>query len=162
MAQVKPSAGAADLEGTRRRVRAAAAPVRPRRPDRPADRAGRVQGVPGRRVRPRRHPLRRPGHRPDLKTVGKALAGTPLATTLMEGGGRLPWLPPEETKGYGFVMILYPTTVVFRVTKAIERALADLKAGKPMPKDDSVDLTTFEEIVGMPAWAKIEKLFKAE
>src|SRR5205085_2261996 len=75
----------------------------------------------------------------ELKRVGKALAGTPLATTLMEGGGRLPWLPPEEIKGYGFSMILYPTTVVFRVARAIERALAGLKAGKPMPEDDAVD-----------------------
>ena len=50
----------------------------------------------------------------ELKRVGKALAGTPLATTLMEGGGRLPWLPPGEIHGYGFAMILYPTTVLFR------------------------------------------------
>ena len=64
--------------------------------------------------------------------VGKALAPTPLATTLMEGGGQLPWLPPEEIHGYGFSMILYPTTVLFRLTWAMERALAGLKAGRPM------------------------------
>src|SRR5947208_10233114 len=79
----------------------------------------------------------------ELKRVGKALAGTPLATTLMEGGGRLPWLPPDEIYSYGFQMILYPTTVLFRVTKAIQRAVADLKAGRPMPEREAVDLEGF-------------------
>src|SRR5205085_11211241 len=88
----------------------------------------------------------------ELKKVGKALAGTPLATTLMEGGGQLPWLPPEEIHDYGFQMILYPTTVLFQVARATERALAGLKAGKPMPAGAAVDLDTFEEIVGMPGW----------
>lgn len=95
----------------------------------------------------------------ELKRVGKALAGTPLATTMMEGGGKLPWVPPEEIHGYGFAMILYPTTVLFRATKAIERALGGLLAGKPMAESEAVDLDTFEEIVGLPAWAEIEKRF---
>src|SRR5205085_7128727 len=43
----------------------------------------------------------------ELKRVGKALAGTPLATTMMEGGGQMAWLPPAEIFGYGFAMILY-------------------------------------------------------
>src|SRR5205823_15083383 len=59
----------------------------------------------------------------ELKRVGKALAPTPLATTLMEGGGQLPWLPPEEIYDYGFAMILYPTTVLLRLVQAINRAL---------------------------------------
>src|SRR5437764_798242 len=31
----------------------------------------------------------------ELQRVGKALKGVPLATTLLENGGQLPWLPPE-------------------------------------------------------------------
>src|SRR3954465_12233186 len=95
----------------------------------------------------------------ELKRVGKALAGTPLATTLMEGGGRLPWLPPEEIYGYGFSMIMYPTTVLFRVARAIERALAGRAGGKPMATGDAVDLDEFEEIVGMPSWEEVEERF---
>ncbi len=95
----------------------------------------------------------------ELKRVGKALAGVPLATTLMEGGGKLPWLPPEEIHGYGFAMILYPTTVLFRVAKAIERALAGLKAGRPMPEGEAVDLDAFEEVVGLPLWKEVENRF---
>lgn len=95
----------------------------------------------------------------ELKRVGKALKGTPLATTLMEGGGQLPWLPPEEIFGYGFPMIFYPTTVLFQATKAIERALAGLRAGKPMSAANAVTLDAFEEAVGMPGWQQIEKEF---
>jgi 2-methylisocitrate lyase-like PEP mutase family enzyme len=95
----------------------------------------------------------------ELKRVGKALAGTPLATTMMEGGGRLPWLPPEVIHEYGFAMILYPTTVLFRVAKAIERALAGLKSGRPMAAKDAVDLDAFERIVGLPGWQAVEERF---
>jgi 2-methylisocitrate lyase-like PEP mutase family enzyme len=95
----------------------------------------------------------------ELKRVGKALKGTPLATTLMEGGGQLPWLPPEEIHGYGFQMIMYPTTVLFQMTRAIERGLAALKSGKPMAAGNAVDLDAFEEIVGMPGWQQVEEEF---
>ena len=95
----------------------------------------------------------------ELRRVGKALKGTPLATTLMEGGGQLPWLPPDEIFGYGFSMILYPTTVLFRLTRAIEKALAALKAGRPMAEGDAVDLDGFEEIVGIPGWAEVEEKY---
>ena len=95
----------------------------------------------------------------ELKRVGKALTGIPLATTLMEGGGQLPWLPPEEIFGYGFAMILYPTTVLFRVTRAIEQALASLKRGRPLAQGDAVDLDGFEEVVGLRGWAEVEEQF---
>jgi 2-methylisocitrate lyase-like PEP mutase family enzyme len=95
----------------------------------------------------------------ELKRVGKALAGTPLATTLMEGGGRLPWLPPAEIYGYGFAMLMYPTTVIFRVARAIERALTGLKSGKPMAEGEAVDLDAFEKIVGRPGWQAVEEWF---
>ncbi|OWK39857.1 Methylisocitrate lyase [Fimbriiglobus ruber] len=96
----------------------------------------------------------------ELKRVGRALDGIPLATTMMEGGGQLAWIVPEEVHGYGFQMILYPTTVLFQVTRAIERGLAGLKGGKPMA--GGVDLDRFEEIVGMPGWQEVVKQFYHE
>src|SRR6185312_5036160 len=42
----------------------------------------------------------------ELERVGKALPDFPLATTLMEGGGQLPWIAAEEIYSYGFAMIL--------------------------------------------------------
>ena len=97
--------------------------------------------------------------RDELKRVGKALAGTPLATTMMEGGGRMPWVPPAEIHEAGFAMVMYPTTLLFQITRTVERALTTLKAGKPMSEKASVDLDSFEDIVGLPSWRAIEEKF---
>ncbi|WP_422927719.1 isocitrate lyase/PEP mutase family protein [Singulisphaera sp. PoT] len=95
----------------------------------------------------------------ELKRVGKALAGTPLATTMMEGGGQMEWVSPDEIREAGFAMIMYPTTLLFQITKALERALSNLKAGKPMAQKDAMNLDAFEDIVGLTSWRAIEEKF---
>ena len=54
-------------------------------------------------------------------------------------------------------MVLYPTTLLFRQTRAVQRALADLKAGLPMPASESVTMTEFEKIVDIAYWKSIEE-----
>lgn len=97
-----------------------------------------------------------------LATIGRTFKGVPLATSVLENGGKTPWLPPAEFAAMGFSMILYPTTVLFRVTKAIQRAARALRAGKPLDKDDAVDMDAFEQIVDLPHWQKIEKKFEGD
>ncbi|HEY1378940.1 MAG TPA: isocitrate lyase/PEP mutase family protein [Gemmataceae bacterium] len=98
----------------------------------------------------------------ELKRIGKALAGIPLAVTMLEGGGQTPWTPPAELHEMGFSMILYPTTLLFRLARAVERGLADLKAGRPLPPADAVDMDEFEQIVGMPDWSAIEQKYQPQ
>jgi 2-methylisocitrate lyase-like PEP mutase family enzyme len=95
----------------------------------------------------------------ELVEIGKSFQGVPLATSILERGGITPWLPPEELHGLGFDMILYPTTVLFRAVFAMQRALAGLLRGQPLPTEESVDLDAFEHIVDMPKWAAIENRF---
>jgi 2-methylisocitrate lyase-like PEP mutase family enzyme len=76
---------------------------------------------------------------------------------MLEGCGVTPWTSPQEFARLGFNMILYPTTLLFRQTRAIQRALEDLKAGRPMPKDDSVTMDEFEKIVDIAYWKSIEE-----
>lgn len=92
-----------------------------------------------------------------LRAIGRAFKGEPLATSILERGGQTPWLPPDEFYSLGFNMLLYPTTLLFRQTKAIQRALADLKAGKPMPANDSVTMFEFEKLVDIAYWKAIEE-----
>jgi 2-methylisocitrate lyase-like PEP mutase family enzyme len=47
----------------------------------------------------------------------------PLATTILEGGGRTPRIDPKELKALGYSMLLYPTTVIFHVVRAIQKAV---------------------------------------
>jgi 2-methylisocitrate lyase-like PEP mutase family enzyme len=96
----------------------------------------------------------------ELEKVGRALGGSPLATSILERGGKTPWLPPRDLRGMGFSMVLYPTTILFRLTFAIRQALDDLLAGRPLATEASVDMEAFEEIVDLPAWGEIEARFR--
>ena len=88
-----------------------------------------------------------------LEQIGAAFKGVPQMTNMFEGDNQTPWLTPMELSSLGFSMILYPTSLLFRVVRAIERGLADLRQGKPLPKTDGVDLAEFEAIIGVPYWA---------
>jgi 2-methylisocitrate lyase-like PEP mutase family enzyme len=67
-------------------------------------------------------------HRPEeLERTGRALRGAPLAATVLADGAAMPWIAPAELHRLGFSMILYPTTVIFGVTRAIRRTLKGLR-----------------------------------
>ena len=98
-----------------------------------------------------------PRNMKELEKVGRAFKGEALVVTMLEGGGVTPWASPQEFHKLGFNMILYPTTLLFRQTRAIQRALTDLKAGRPMPDNDSVTMTEFEKLVDIAYWKSIEE-----
>jgi methylisocitrate lyase len=95
----------------------------------------------------------------ELEKVGEAFKGFPLATSILERGGKTPWVAPKQLHKMGFTMLLYPTTVLFRATYAIERALKDLYNGKELDPSESVDMKQFEQIVDAPQWQKVQKKF---
>jgi 2-methylisocitrate lyase-like PEP mutase family enzyme len=97
----------------------------------------------------------------DLEKIGKALKGVPLATSILEDGGKTPWLSPKELGDMGYTMILYPTTVIFQVVHTIQRALSHLKQGKPI-HGGSVNMDEFMQVVDLPYWAAIEEEFEGK
>jgi len=96
----------------------------------------------------------------ELKKVAKALKGEQLATSVLENGGKTPWLPPDEMGDMGYTMLLYPTTILFRAAHAIRAAAQDLRAGKPIDKDQAVDMQEFHKIVELKHWQEVEKRFQ--
>jgi 2-methylisocitrate lyase-like PEP mutase family enzyme len=98
----------------------------------------------------------------ELRRIGKEFGGVPLAVSLLEGGGKTPILSPPEMHQMGFNMLLYPTTVLFRYVRGIDRALRDLKAGKRMPPHEACDMDEFEDIVDMKRWVSIETNYPAK
>jgi 2-methylisocitrate lyase-like PEP mutase family enzyme len=96
----------------------------------------------------------------ELKQIGKAFKGEQLATSILENGGKTPWLPPKEFGSLGFTMLLYPITILFRATHAIREAAESLRAGKPLDPDKSVDMDEFEKIVELKHWQELEKRFQ--
>src|SRR5438874_10772076 len=51
-----------------------------------------------------------------LTEIGAAFKGVPQMTNMFEGDNQTPWLTPMELFSLGFSMILYPTSVLFRIT----------------------------------------------
>jgi 2-methylisocitrate lyase-like PEP mutase family enzyme len=93
----------------------------------------------------------------ELAQIGRAFQGVPQLANMLEGGGRTPVLPPNELYRLGFAMVAYPTSVIFRVARAIETALADLKAGRAAGNGTGVDFETFKDIVSLARWADVEQ-----
>jgi len=93
----------------------------------------------------------------ELRAIGRAFKGEPLALTMLEGGGVTPWVSPDELRALGFNMVLYPTTLLFRQTRSILDGLADLKAGKPLPRQEGVTMMEFEKLVDIAYWKSIEQ-----
>jgi 2-methylisocitrate lyase-like PEP mutase family enzyme len=95
----------------------------------------------------------------ELETIGAAFKGVPQIANMLEGGGQTPVLPPRELKALGFAMAAYPTTLIFRVARTIERALNDIKAGKPISNNDGVNFAEFKDITNYNEWARIEDTY---
>ncbi len=96
----------------------------------------------------------------ELQRIGGAFKGVPQLANMLEGGGQTPVLPPEQLAALGFAMAAYPTTLIFRIARTIERALADIKAGKAIAGNDGVDFAEFKDITGYDQWARIEDSYR--
>src|SRR6188508_1861163 len=95
----------------------------------------------------------------ELERVGAAFKGVPQIANMLEGGGQTPVLPPQELKAMGFAMAAYPTTLIFRVARTIERALKDIKAGRSVNDADGVNFAEFKDITNYAEWARIEDTY---
>src|SRR5207248_2146934 len=95
----------------------------------------------------------------ELEEIGKAFEGRALVTTMMEGGGETPWHPPAEFGEMGYAMILYPTTLIFRAARAMERAVEDLRKGRRMEQKDAMTKDEFMKLMGLDYWQEVEKKF---
>ena len=97
----------------------------------------------------------------DLKRIAKEFKGVQKVVNVFEGGGKSPWMSPEQLQDLGFSMALYPTTILFRMTHAIDDALRTLRSGKPMDSKRAVSMKDFELIVELPDWALVESRFRS-
>jgi 2-methylisocitrate lyase-like PEP mutase family enzyme len=93
----------------------------------------------------------------EMRIVGRAFKGVPQLANMLEGG-RTPPVDPKELKAMGFAMIAYPTTLIFRVARTIEKALADLAAGRLALEGEGVDFAAFKAITGFEDWMKWETI----
>jgi len=99
-----------------------------------------------------------PESREELERVGSEFRHVPQLANMLEAG-RTPMFAPDELFKMGFAMVAYPTSLIFRVTRTIEKALLDLKAGRLALTGEGVDFETFKEVVGFAPWVDVEERF---
>ncbi len=91
----------------------------------------------------------------ELGQVGKSLQGITLMANMLEGG-RTPILRPAELADLGFGIVIYGISLLMRITRTMQEALADLRSGELALVGTGVGFEEYKRIVGFPRWAAIE------
>jgi 2-methylisocitrate lyase-like PEP mutase family enzyme len=90
----------------------------------------------------------------ELEQAGKNFEKIPLALSILENGGKTPWIPAKVLYEMGYSMILYPTTILFREILATITALENLKMGYEL--NEGVNLSWCESILDIDRWKALE------
>ena len=94
----------------------------------------------------------------EMRTIGRAF-DVPLLANMLEGG-RTPILKPAQLEELGFRLVIYGISLLMRITKTLQAALADIKSGEFSQVGSGVGFEEYKAIVGMPAWSAIEDKYK--
>jgi 2-methylisocitrate lyase-like PEP mutase family enzyme len=92
----------------------------------------------------------------DLERIGKSF-DVPLAANMLEGGGVTPIVRPDDLKAMGFAMVLYPTSLIFRVAQALKTALAGMLEQDLSKAGPIMGFEEFEDLIDLPKWKEIEE-----
>ena len=97
----------------------------------------------------------------ELARIGKALQGIPLMANMLEGG-RTPILRPAKLADLGFGIVIYGISLLMRITRTMQEALADIRSGELALVGTGVGFEEYKRIVGFPAWAAIEDRYAGD
>ncbi len=96
----------------------------------------------------------------DRRELKKIAASTRLPLMIqVDEPGRPAWKPSDVHK-MGFAIALYGVTLVFAAAGAIRDAIKDMKAGRAVPKERVVSWSEMADIVGVPAYLKVDRDLK--
>jgi 2-methylisocitrate lyase-like PEP mutase family enzyme len=93
----------------------------------------------------------------ELEQCGRAFRA--LNMTSMLEGGKTPILKPSELYAMGFNIVIYGITLLLRITRTMQLALADLKSGRLELVGSGVSFDDYMRIVGLDRWSAIEQRF---
>jgi 2-methylisocitrate lyase-like PEP mutase family enzyme len=93
----------------------------------------------------------------ELRRIGGEIQTIQFAN--MAEAGRTPILPPETLGAMGFSIVVYPGTLLLRVVKTIEDALADLRRGTLKLPEGTMDFRELTEFLGLEKWRGIDERF---
>jgi 2-methylisocitrate lyase-like PEP mutase family enzyme len=96
----------------------------------------------------------------EMRVIGSAFDAPQLANMLE--GGRTPILKPTELKQLGFKMVIYGITLLMRITRLMQQALADLKSEKLELVGTGIGWEEYKQIVGFDRWSAIENKYPTQ
>jgi 2-methylisocitrate lyase-like PEP mutase family enzyme len=96
----------------------------------------------------------------ELEQCGRAFRA--LNMTSMLEGGKTPILKPSELYAMGFNIVIYGITLLLRITRTMQLALADLKSGRLELVGSGVSFDDYMRIVGLDRWSAIEQRFDVD
>jgi 2-methylisocitrate lyase-like PEP mutase family enzyme len=85
----------------------------------------------------------------EMRAFCAAAPNTPKMANIIEGG-RTPALPPSDLAAVGFAFSIFSVTLLSAAVGAMNRALADLRAGRPAA--DVVPFPSLCAAVGFPEY----------
>jgi 2-methylisocitrate lyase-like PEP mutase family enzyme len=92
----------------------------------------------------------------DVENVGYRFRDVPLAISILENGGQTPWMTPNVLRQMGYNMILYPSTLIFRIMKATKHGLTNLRNVRELGLS-GVYMEAFEETLDINYWQEVEQ-----
>lgn len=93
----------------------------------------------------------------ELALVGRSF-DVPLLANMLEGG-RTPILRPVELEQLGFRMVIYGISLLMRITRVMQEALADIRSGELKQVGSGVSFAQYKDLIGFPEWSRIEATY---
>jgi 2-methylisocitrate lyase-like PEP mutase family enzyme len=94
----------------------------------------------------------------EMRAICSAVPGCHLAN-MVERGGKTPVLPPAKLEELGFRIAAYPLTLLSASARAMQEALAGIRAGRT--PENLIDFKDLRALVGFPEYdADLERLEK--
>ena len=91
----------------------------------------------------------------ELELIGSTF-DVPQMANMLEGG-KTPILKPAELDELGFEIVIYGISLLMRITKVMQQALADIKSGELALLGSGVGFDEYQSIIGLGDWTAIEE-----
>jgi 2-methylisocitrate lyase-like PEP mutase family enzyme len=90
----------------------------------------------------------------EMEIIGRAF-DVPQRANMLEGG-RTPILKPPELEPLGFRIVICGISLLMRITRVMQEALADIASGELRQFGTGVSFEEYKRVVGFPGWAALE------
>ena len=92
----------------------------------------------------------------EMKTIADRLAHKAPLLINMGEGGRTPILDPESLGNMGYSVVVYPSTILNRVVKAIQDGLESISQGEFKAEEKELTVKDLAQLFGIDKWTEID------